>query len=179
MNALKRKMQKTTTVIRDIENLPLLQSVLEQGMATVRPQRQDMNRSWAAGVSLTNAFLTELDLFQGRFIGCTNDPDMLDHALMRRMTLKETFLPLRERDRAAAYERELERFGGPLGEAERRRLSALEGLCLGDVGNVARHLELMAAFRGSESMTASHIVDLLEKEVRERSPASVGRIGFA
>ena len=142
-------------------------------------QAREMNRSWAAGVSLTNAFLTELDLFQGLFIACTNNPDMLDHALMRRMTLKVTFHPLRERDRAAAYERELERFGGPLGEAERRRLSALEGLCLGDVGNVARHLELMAAFRGSGSMAAGHIVDLLEKEVRECSPASVGRIGFA
>jgi AAA+ superfamily predicted ATPase len=130
-------------------------------------------------VSLTNAFLTELDLFQGLFIACTNNPDMLDHALMRRMTLKVTFHPLRSSDRAAAYERELEQFGGPLGEAERRRLSALEGLCLGDVGNVARHLELMAAFRGSGSMAAGHIVDLLEKEVRERSPASVGRIGFA
>jgi len=142
-------------------------------------QAREMHRSWSAGVSLTNAFLTELDLFQGLFIACTNNPEMLDHALMRRMTLKVTFLPLRSSDRAAAYERELEQFGGPLGEAERRRLSALEGLCLGDVGNVARHLDLMAAFRGQGSMTASHIVDLLEKEVRERSPASVGRIGFA
>jgi nucleoside-triphosphatase THEP1 len=140
---------------------------------------RDMNRHWAAGMSLTNAFLTELDLFQGLFIGCTNNPDMLDHALMRRMTLKVTFLPLRECDRTAAYERELEQFGGPLGEAERRRLSALEGLCLGDVGNVARHLDLMASFRGSGSMAAGHIVDLLEKEVRERSPDLVGRIGFA
>jgi len=42
MKALKRKMQKTTTMIRDIENLPLLQSVLEQGMATFRAQRQAM-----------------------------------------------------------------------------------------------------------------------------------------
>jgi SpoVK/Ycf46/Vps4 family AAA+-type ATPase len=142
-------------------------------------QAREMNRSWSAGVSLTNAFLTELDLFPGLFIACTNNPDMLDHALMRRMTLKVTFHPLREHNRVVAYERELEQFGGPLGEAERRRLTALEGLCLGDVGNVARHLELMAAFRGSGSMAAGHIVDLLEKEVRERSPASVGRIGFA
>jgi len=59
---------------------------------------------------------------------------MLDHALMRRMTLKVTFHPLRERDRAAAYERELEQFGGPLGEAERRRLSALEGCVSGTSG---------------------------------------------
>jgi len=130
-------------------------------------------------VSLTNTFLTELDLFQGLFIACTNNPLMLDHALMRRMTLKVTFYPLRERDRAAAYERELERFGGPLDEAERRRMSALDGLCLGDVGNVARHLELMAASRGPGSMAADHILDLLEKEVKHRSPGSVGRIGFA
>ena len=139
---------------------------------------REMNRSWSAGVSLTNAFLTELDLFQGPFIACTNNPGMLDHALMRRMTLKVTFLPLRERDRVAAYERELEKFGGRLSEAGRRRLAALAGLCLGDVGNVARHLDLLAASRGPGLLAADHIVGLLEKEVKQRSPGAVGRIGF-
>jgi hypothetical protein len=42
MNALKRKMQKPMTVIRDIENSLLLQSVLEQGMAIFRAHRQAM-----------------------------------------------------------------------------------------------------------------------------------------
>jgi len=142
-------------------------------------QAREMNRSWSAGVSLTNAFLTELDLFQGLFIACTNNPGMLDHALMRRMTLKVSFHPLRERDRAAAYERELERFGGPLGEAGRKRIFALEGLCLGDVGNVARRLDLMATSCGPGSQAADHIVGLLEKEVQQRSQGSSCRIGFA
>jgi hypothetical protein len=78
-----------------------------------------------------------------------------------------------------AYERELEQFGGPLGEAERRRLSALEGLYLGDVGNVARHLELVPGHHSPGAMGADHIVELLEKEGRQRSPCSPGRIGFA
>ncbi len=94
---------------------------------------REMYRGWAAGVSLTNTFLTELDLFQGLFIACTNNPLMLDHALMRRMTLKVTFHPLRERDRAAAYERELERFGGPLGEAGRHKLVFRQALFPGKI----------------------------------------------
>ncbi|HUX42728.1 MAG TPA: ATP-binding protein [Rectinemataceae bacterium] len=155
------------------ENAVLLIDEVESLIMT-----REANRSWAAGVSLTNTFLMELDLFQGLFVACTNNQEMLDSALMRRMTLKVGFHPLRERDRVTAYERELERFGGPMGEADRRGLSSLEGLCLGDIGNIARRLDLMVGSREQGATTTADIVGLLEKEVKQRAPNSTRRIGF-
>jgi len=136
-------------------------------------------RQWAGASALTNAFLTELDLFQGLFIGCTNYPKMLDGALMRRMTLKVEFHPLKPADRAIAYERALEKFGGPLDEAGEDRLSRLEGLCLGDIGNLERRLELLGEGRASRSTTAEELLTLLEKDVKQRIGGAAKRIGFA
>ena len=41
-NVMRRRMWGNKFVICDIENPPLLQSVLEQGMKTVRSQREEM-----------------------------------------------------------------------------------------------------------------------------------------
>ncbi len=96
----------------------------------------------------TTTILAELDRYRGLFIACTNHQEVIDRAMLRRFTLKVNFMPLRPKDRARAYNRYLARFGGDLAPSEQERLVRLEGLGLGDIGNILRRLELMTGIPG-------------------------------
>jgi len=126
----------------------------------------------------TTTILAELDRYRGLFVACTNHPEVIDRAMLRRFTLKVNFLPLRSEDRARAYDRYLSKFGGELDPSEKERLERLEGLSLGDIGNILRSLELMSGIPGWEAAEKGKVLGMLAQEVSLRCGKESPRIGF-
>ena len=127
----------------------------------------------------TTTILAELDRYRGLLVACTNHAEVIDRAMLRRFTLKVNFLPLRPADRARAYNRYLSRFGGELIPSEQERLARLEGLSLGDIGNILRSLELMSGIPGYECAEKSKVIGMLVQEVTLRCGKESPRIGFS
>jgi SpoVK/Ycf46/Vps4 family AAA+-type ATPase len=126
----------------------------------------------------TTTILAELDRYRGLFVACTNHPDVIDRAMLRRFTLKVNFMPLRPKDRERAYYRYLAKFGGELNLSEQGQLSRLEGLSLGDIGNILRRLELMSGIPSYETAQKSEVIGMLAQEVALRLGKESPRIGF-
>lgn len=141
-------------------------------------QRREGNN--ASIIEMTTAtILAELDRYRGLFIACTNHLEVIDRAMLRRFTLKVNFMPLRPKDRARAYNRYLSRFGGGLAPSEQERLVRLEGLSLGDIGNILRRLELMTGIPGYEAVEKNDVIGMLAQEVALRCGKESPRIGFS
>jgi transitional endoplasmic reticulum ATPase len=126
-------------------------------------------RSWE--VTQVNEMLVQMEAFQGIFVCATNLVDTLDHASLRRFSLKIEFSPLRADQRWAMFQRLT---GGPCDGLPRAEVDRLEGLTAGDFATVARQARLT----GSEARTEV-LVAMLARELVLRKGGGTHAIGFS
>jgi len=143
----------------------------------VMQRREGLNASIIA--LTTNSILAEMDRFTGILVACTNHPELIDSAMPRRFTYKVNFSALRPEDRATAFDKYLARYGNRLESTERSIVGAIGHLSLGDVGNVARQLELESSLPDQPMITNKDIIKMLTDEVRARIGNITAQIGFS
>ncbi|MFW6292795.1 MAG: AAA family ATPase [Spirochaetota bacterium] len=131
-------------------------------------RRDGARQSWQ--VSHVNELLKQMELHPGILVCCTNLPDRVDPAAMRRFTWKVEFRAPDSRARHALFTRYFAET--QLTAPAASRLERLTGLLPGDFAVVARR------FAWSEpAMAADEIVNALEEERRYRAPQR-RRAGF-
>lgn len=139
--------------------------------------RRGATHQWE--LSIANQFLQSLEAHRGIVGVTTNLYDQLDPAVMRRLTYKIRFLPVRPEQALALFVAHLARFlDGPLEEPERAvvlaALARLPGLVPGDFASVARRFALEGAPTTAEALLAA-----LGAERSARSDGRRRPIGFA
>lgn len=104
--------------------------------------RRTAHHSWE--VTQVNEFLTQLESFEGLFIGTTNRLDNLDSASLRRFTWKIRFDYLKPNQCWALFAQEFTRLGGDIAEAAdwQEAVSQLKNLTPGDMAAVVRQYAL-------------------------------------
>ena len=126
-------------------------------------------------VTEVNEMLQGMERHKGVFICTTNLMERIDQAALRRFTFKIRFRPLTREQRHAMFLAEV--LGGQaagLTPELRRRLDALDQLCLGDFAAVQRQ----AAILGS-SFDAAEFLEQLEAEHRLKPEVRESRsVGF-
>lgn len=131
------------------------------------------HHSWE--VTQVNELLTQMEAFEGLFIGTTNLMDALDPAALRRFAFKVKFDYLSPNQRWQMFVRELARMGGDAANAAQWEapVRRLETLTPGDFAVAARQVDLW-----DEAPTAAQLYDQLHKECTAKG-APRGTIGFA
>ena len=134
--------------------------------------RMHATHSWER--SQTNELLTRMEEHTSILICCTNLPDALDQAVLRRFSWKITFRPLTADGSETLYDSWFGRDRPALPETLRRALRAIPELTPGDFRVVADR------FRFVEAGAVDHaaLITELEKEASARSRRSSARIGF-
>ena len=136
-------------------------------------KRAEARNSWER--TQTNELLTGMENFRGVLICCTNNLDLLDHAVIRRFTGKYRFLPLKLEDRVTAFRTILLRGSKHvLKDDQVRRINALEGLTPGDLYTV----ESTAAFRPEVMPSVEECITALEQECTYRNTRDARVMGF-
>ncbi|MFW5689294.1 MAG: AAA family ATPase [Spirochaetota bacterium] len=131
-------------------------------------RRDAAQQSWQ--VSHVNELLKQMEFHPGILVCCTNLPDRVDPAALRRFTWKVEFRAPDARAREKLFARYFPETPLPAGAAS--RLAQLAGLLPGDFAVVARRF----AWSGPE-VTADDVVSALEEERGSRAPAQ-RRVGF-
>lgn len=136
-------------------------------------ERKRSQHTWE--VSQVNELLTQMEVFSGVFIACTNLTSYLDKAVMRRFSLKVHFEPLDEAGRLHMFERWFP--GVNLDESGKATLLCIRRLSPGDFRTV--HALLSAL--GKEGADCSEILERLGTEAAYRAEEFETRapIGFS
>lgn len=120
-------------------------------------------------VTEVNEMLQGMERHKGIFICTTNLMDRIDQAALRRFTFKIRFRPLTREQRRAMFVAEV--LGGQaegLAPELRRRLDALDQLCLGDFAAVQRQAVILGGgFDAAEFLAQLEAEHRLKPEVRE------------
>lgn len=133
--------------------------------------RASAQRSWET--SQTNELLTQMENYKGILICCTNLPDHLDRAVLRRFAWKVEFKPLTDEGREKIFSSYFLSPGQSLSAEERFRLKQIKGITPGDFKAVWHKFGLL----DSETCSRSDVFDALEKEVEYKN-IGTAPIGF-
>lgn len=134
--------------------------------------RREARQSWE--VSQVNEFLTQLESYEGVFIGSTNLMEGLDPAALRRFDYKVSMGYLLPHQRGAMLKSLLAEFqlDGDLSSSARERLTHLHTLTPGDFAVLHRQHRIKAF------ACADAVVQALANEVACKEPPQTRRIGF-
>lgn len=133
---------------------------------SIGSSREKADKAWEK--TMVNQLLTELDEFNGVFIGTTNMLTSFDPAVLRRLHLKVEFKPLTSEQVQTAFKHFFPKLRMP------KAIEKIKLLTPGDF-NAVKHKALYEA----EIATPSRIVELLQEEVSTKIKASPELSGIA
>jgi transitional endoplasmic reticulum ATPase len=134
-------------------------------------ERQSAKNSWE--VTAVNEMLTQMERFEGLFIGSTNLMQRLDTASLRRFALRIKFDYLKPEQRWRLFLDQAKKFPSSREAEYRISLNQLSNLTPGDFATIRRQAKLL-----NIPLTADELLKRLQQECKTKSGSNHRQIGF-